>query len=106
MEILDSLNDEQQKAKEEDLKNRNEAEKTKEKLSKEKITFKVKTGANDKVFGSISTKQICDELKKIGYNIDKKQISLDLPISSIGFFDIKINLYKGVVGTVKIEVTK
>ena len=100
------LNEEIKEANDLDQKNRDEASKLKQKLAKEKISFKVKTGANDKVFGSISTKQIVEELKKIGYNIDKKQIVLDVPISSIGMFDITINLYKDIKGTIKIEVIK
>ena len=46
----------------------------KKKLENKDIKFKVNTGAQDRVFGNISTKQICDELKKKGYNIDKKCI--------------------------------
>ena len=103
---VERLNDEKAKAKEEDLENREKANALKEKLSKEKLSFTVKTGANDKVFGSISTKQICEELKKNGYNIDKKQIILDIPIASIGMFDVKINLYKDISGVVKVEVKK
>ena len=100
------LNDEKQKASDLDQQNRADANKLKEKLASEKITFKVKTGANDKVFGSISTKQIVEELKKKKYNIDKKQIILDVPISSIGMFNIEINLYKDIKGKLLIEVTK
>ena len=103
---VERLNDEKAKAKEEDLENREKANALKEKLSNEKLSFVVKTGANDKVFGSISTKQICEELKKNGYNIDKKQIILDIPIASIGMFDVKINLYKDISGVVKVEVKK
>ena len=103
---VERLNNEQQQAKEEDLKNRHDAENLKNKLAQEKISFTVKTGTNDKVFGSISTKQICEELKNKGYNIDKKQIILDVPISSIGMFDVKINLYKDISGTLKVEVKK
>ena len=103
---VERLNDEKAKAKELDLSNRDEANKLKDKLAKEVISFTVKTGANDKVFGSISTKQICEELKNKGYNIDKKQIILDIPISSIGMFDVKVNLYKDINGIIKIEVKK
>lgn len=103
---LGRLNDEKQKAYDLDQKNRDEANILKKKIENEKISFKVKTGSNDKVFGSISTKQIVEELKNKGYNIDKKQINLDVPISSIGMFDVTINLYKDIKGTVKIEVTK
>lgn len=103
---IERLNDEKKLEKELDLKNRAEANKIKEKLSSEKITFKVKTGANDKVFGSISTKQIIDALKEKGYKIDKKQICLDTTISAIGMFNVEINLYKDIKGKILIEVIK
>ena len=48
-----------------------ECEETKKKLEKLVIKFKVKTGANDQVFGKISSKQIADELDKKGFKIDK-----------------------------------
>ena len=57
-----------------DKKNRKEAEKVKEQLSKMELVFKVKTGAEDRVFGSISTKQIKDELENKKIIINKKQI--------------------------------
>ena len=83
-----------------------EANCVKEKLAKDKISFTVKTGAGDRVFGSISSKQIADELKKKGYEIDKKQIIISTPISSLGYFDVEINLHKKVKGTIKVEVKK
>lgn len=83
-----------------------EAKNVAEKIKKVKVSFKVKTGALDKVFGSISTKQIASELNKKGFNIDKKQIVLDTPISSLGFFDVEIVLHKNVKTTVKVEVVK
>ena len=95
----------EQAALEEDLAIK-EANTIKEKLSKEKISFTVKTGAGDRVFGSISSKQIAEELKKKGYAIDKKQIHLDIPISSLGYFDVEINLHKKVKGVIKVEVKK
>src|SRR5574344_1854611 len=54
-----------------------ESKKLKGKIEKETLTFKVKTGDKDKVFGSISSKQISEELKKNGYEIDKKKIAID-----------------------------
>ena len=92
--------------KELDDKLRKEALKLKEELSKLEIKFKVKTGAQDKVFGSISTKQIKDELDKNNISIDKKQIELDGSISSLGYHDVKIVLYKEIVGTLKIKLEK
>lgn len=79
-----------------------EANKLKDKLKKEKIVFKVKTGKEDRVFGSISTKQIKEELDKLGYKIDKKKILIDTPVASIGHHFVKIELHKEV--TLELEV--
>lgn len=87
-----------------DDKNRKEALLIKEKLEKEVLKFKVKTGASDKVFGSISVKQIKEKLTE--YNIDKNMINIISPISSLGYHDIEINLYKDVKAKVKVYLTK
>lgn len=91
------------------IKNENdikEAKVLKNKLSKEKIIFKVKTGKQDKVFGSISTKQIKEELDKLGYNIDKKKILIDEPISSLGTHIVKVELHKEVISDLEIKLEK
>ena len=75
-------------------------------LKKVVITFKVKTGTNDMVFGSISSKQIKEELDKLGFNIDKKKIILDNPVSSLGHHIVKIELYKEVIGEVDVHLVK
>ncbi len=75
-------------------------------LKKVVITFKVKTGKNDMVFGSISSKQIKEELDKLGFNIDKKKIILDNPVSSLGHHIVKIELYKEVIGEVDVHLVK
>ena len=78
----------------------------KEELSKITLTFKVKTGASDKVFGTVSTKAIAESLKSKGFDIDKKYIMLDSPISSLGFHNVSIELHKQVIATVKINVSR
>lgn len=79
-------------------------EKIKEKLTKETLVFKVKTSKDGRVFGSVSTKQISDELKKKNYDIDKKKINLSVPLSSLGFYDVEIQLHKSVVAIIKIQL--
>lgn len=91
---------------EQDKKLRKEAETLKEKISKIELVFKVKTGAQDKVFGSVSTKQIKEELENKKIVIDKKQIELDEGLSSLGYHDVKIDLYKDVIATVKVKLEK
>ena len=92
--------------KELDDKNRKEAAKTKDILSKIELVFKVKTGSQDKVFGSISTKQIKEELDKNNITIDKKQIMLQEGLSSLGYHNVKIELYKDIIGEVKVKLEK
>lgn len=79
-------------------------EKEKEKLEKENFDFVFKSGKDGKLFGTVSTKQIADELKKKGYDVDKKQIVMDTKISSLGTYKIKINLHKKVQAIVNIHI--
>lgn len=100
---LDRENKEQEKL---ELENIKKSEKLKEKIEKELIIFKVKTGEQDRVFGSISPKQIVEELKNKGYEIDKKQIKIDGTISSLGFHNVDVVLHKKVVAKLKLELKK
>lgn len=103
--VLKLEHEKSKKAAEEAI-NRKNAEELKNKLSKEVLEFKVKTGESDKVFGSISVKQIKEGLTKLGYKIDKSQIEITNPISSLGFHNVSLNLYTGIVGTIKVHVIK
>ena len=96
---LNKLNKEIQKNKELDLKLRNEALDLKNQLEKLTLEFFV----NGKMFGSISSKQIKDELVKLGYNIDKKQIE-NASINNLGVHNISLNLYKDIKCLLKIHV--
>lgn len=78
----------------------------KSKLEKEKLVFKVKVGEKDKVFGSISHKQIFLLLKEKDYNIKKEQIEITNSINSLGIHNIKIHLHKEVIAELKINVEK
>lgn len=105
-ENLIKLNNEKRKKEKRDEINKNKALELKEKLSDVVLEFKVKTGENDKVFGSISLKQIRDELKKLGFNIEKSAIEIPSPIQSLGFHKVNINLYPTVTTTIKVHVIK
>lgn len=82
------------------------AKEIKESLEKEKINFYVKTGDKDRVFGSISSKQIKDELDKLGYKIDKKKIFITSSISSLGHHFVDIELHKNVIAKLEIILNK
>lgn len=83
-----------------------ECKQIKEKLEKEKVIFKVKTGKQDMMFGQISVKQIKEELNKLGYKIEKTQVLLDHPITSLGTHNVEIELHKQVKATLKVQVVK
>ena len=105
-ENVAKLNHELAKKAKEDEENKKQAKELKTKLDKLTLEFKVKTGEGDKVFGSISVKQIKDELNKQGYSIEKNQIDTQGTISSLGFHDVLINLYPEIVAKIKVHVIK
>ena len=102
---LNKLNIEKENNRLLDEKNTLEAKELAKKLENVTVVFKAKAGASDKMFGSISSKQIKEELDKLGYHFDKKQITSET-INSFGFHNVDINLYKNIVGTIKVEVRK
>ena len=90
----------------EDKANKEKAKELKKKLDEVTIEFKVKTGEYDKVFGSISVKQIKEELNKLGYKIDKNQIMLEVPISVLGFHKVEVELYSNIKANIKVHIIK
>ena len=99
----DRLNTELDNAKKEEEKIVKEANNIKQKIEKEKIVFNVKSN-NGKVFGSISNKQIEEELKKKGYSIEKKQIKISNSLSTLGVHEVKIELHKKVEVIIRVEL--
>ncbi len=84
-----------------------EAKELAEKLSKIQVVIKTKAGENGKLFGSITSKDISENLKdKHGIDIDKKKINLDESIKSIGTTAADVKLYAGVSAklTIKVEL--
>ncbi len=82
-----------------------EAEKIAEKLSKILLKIKVKSGANGKIFGGISSKEIAENLEKqYQIKIDKKKIDLKDTIKTLGTVNVEIKLFEGVIGKIKIDV--
>lgn len=73
----------------------------KEKLINIKLEFKVKA-QNGKVFNSISTKTICEELEKKGISIDKRKILDNQPVKTLGQTNVKVELFKDVIGTIQV----
>lgn len=82
-----------------------EAQKIAEKLSKIQLKIPIKTGANGKVFGGVSSKEIAEQLKaNYKIEVDKKKIELKETIKELGIKTVTIKLYEGVIGKLKIDV--
>lgn len=85
---------------------KNTAIEIKNKLNNMTFEFKVKTGEGDKVFGSVSIKQIKEALSSKNFKIDKNKIEPTSSLASLGFHDVNINLYPGVTAVIKAHLVK
>lgn len=76
-----------------------------EELKEKTIKVSIKTGANGRSFGSVSTKELAQAAKdQLGYDLDKKKMILPEPIKSPGIFTLPIKLHPQVTGEIKVVV--
>lgn len=69
------------------------------------LKFEYAAGPDKKLYGSVTSKDISEELsKKHGISIDKKKISLAIPIKSFGRFSADAHLFTGIIGKITVEV--
>ena len=84
---------------------RKEATANAEKLAAVTIKIGAKAGENGKIFGSVTTVQVADAMKKLGYDVDRKNITMNEDaIKTVGTYSANIRFHKEVVGTVTFEV--
>ena len=78
-----------------------------ENLKDKKVTVKMKAGEGGRTFGSVSTKEISAAVKEqLGLEIDKKKMSLNIPIKAFGTFDVAVKLHAKVTGSLRVKVTE
>lgn len=87
-------------------KERMAAEQLAKSLAGISLTFPMQAGEDDKLFGSVTSKDIADALAEKGFSADKKKILLDKPIKSLGAFKVPIKLSSDVTGEVAVSVVK
>ena len=84
-----------------------EAQGIAEKIGNLEISIATKAGDKGKIFGSINTIQLSDALKKAGFEIDRKSLKIkEEPIKELGSYEAEVNIYKGVIQTLKFEVVE
>ncbi len=80
------------------------AEDLKKELDGKSFTLKMKSGEGGKLYGAVTNQDVSDELKKNGFDIEKKQVVIDTAIKNIGTFGVRIKLHPKVSCNVNINV--
>tara|TARA_Y100000590_G_C15410202_1_gene897284 strand:- start:181 stop:630 length:450 start_codon:yes stop_codon:yes gene_type:complete len=75
-----------------------------DKLNNIKLSFSLKSGEDDKLFGSVTTQMISSELDSKGYTVDKKYISLEESIKTLGNYFAKVDFGSGIEARIKLKV--
>ena len=73
-------------------------------LNGKEVTITSTKGANGKMFGSITSKEVAEALTKIGFAIDKKQIVLKDPIKMPGKYTVTVKVYAEISSTISVVV--
>lgn len=73
-------------------------------LKGQTVTIVASTGSQGKMYGSITNKEIAEELTKMGYPVDKKQVVLKDPIRVKGNYTVTVKLYAEISTTVNVTV--
>lgn len=94
-----------EKARLQDIENKKNAEELKKVLESIVLEFYLSSGKDGKTFGSVSTKNVAEELlKKHDIKIDKRKFINARPIQALGYTNLKIELYKDVVATIRVHL--
>lgn len=101
---LEVLSQQKEDAKAKIEEQRQEAIILKDKLANITLEFQLKTGEDGRVFGSVSTKQVAEELvKKHGIQVDKRKIHSG-PVNTLGLNRLPVELYRDVEGTIVVRI--
>lgn len=88
-----------------DIENKKNAEEVKKKIENIVLEFVLKSGKDGKTFGSVSTKMVVEQLReKYGIRVDKRKLIDAHPIGALGYTNIKVELYKGVIATIRVHL--
>ena len=86
------------------IKDKEDAEKIRERIAEVAITISQKVGEEEKLYGSVTSMDIASRLEELGISIDRRKIGLDKPIKSVGEFDVPIKLHPQVTAFIKVSV--
>ena len=85
-------------------KEKTAAEQLATQLSEVELVFERKVGENEHLFGSVTSGDIAHQLEQKGYTIDRRKISLEEPLKTIGEYHVPVKLHREVTSHVKVTV--
>ena len=85
-------------------KAREAAETLSNKLNGHNVTITRLVGEGDKIFGSVTARDIADALSNEGIEIDSRKIVLDAPLKALGVYEVSVKLHRDVVSQLKVWV--
>ena len=104
---ISALEGQKKKQQKEAAEELSDAKKLKEELEKVTVELKAKSGEGGRLFGSITTKQISDELQKAhGIKIDKRKMELPDAIRALGYTNVPVKLHTEVSAVLKVHVSE
>jgi large subunit ribosomal protein L9 len=75
-------------------------------LAKISLTFEVQTGKDNKLFGSVTSKDVAEKLAAQGVEVDRKKIHLPQPLKELGTFSVAVKLHRDVVPKISVTLVK
>ncbi|WP_274365034.1 50S ribosomal protein L9 [Paenibacillus thermotolerans] len=87
-------------------KEKEEAIELGKKLEQLTVVLRSKAGEGGRLFGSITNKQVAEELEKMKIKLDKRKIIMDEPIRTLGFTNVPVKLHPDVTATLKVQVVE
>ena len=87
-------------------KKRSQAEKMAAELASHDITILCQAGDQDKLFGAVTARDIADQLRSEGFNVDRRQITLNEPLKQLGVYKVGMKTGEGVETELKVWLVK
>ena len=103
-EILENQKEEERQ---QFIANQNNAKDLAKRLEDITLEFKLRVGSNNKCFGNVSLKQIEEALaSQYSITVDKRKFIDKGPLDTLGYYRLKIELFKGVVGVINVHISE
>lgn len=87
-------------------KRKQEAVALAERLAQQTLTLAQEAGEEAKLFGSVTTKDIAEALRKAEIIVDRKQIQLQTPIKQLGDYTVSVKIHPEITATLKVSVIR